>query len=96
MEVRVLCNLICRDGQSTTCQNLRYISVQSNEDPWTAGQELVKQGLISTERVPVNHLDQWRIPYLTKLLDSQQQAKYVADEQKMDNLNQLIHSLVRG
>ena len=95
-EIRVLCNLICRDSQSTTAKNLKFIGNLSKQDLWTVGQEALKETLVSNQRVSVSDQDKWRIPYLRSLLEKYQLAQFQAEEPQMNAISQLIFSLAKG
>ena len=48
---------------------------------------------MDTERVEVPLGDEWRIPYLHRLLAESLEARYSADTDNEKKLTQLIHSL---
>ena len=97
MEVRVLCNLVAKDLQSTTAKNVKLIEDLTNhQDICTATQESIREALITSERVTVSPQDEWRTPYLSSLLSQYQEAKSISDDGLMEYLNSLICSLAIG
>ena len=59
MEVRVLCNLVAKDLQSTTAKNVKLIEDLTNhQDICTATQESIREALITSERVTVSPQDE--------------------------------------
>ena len=95
-EVRILCNIVSRDLRSTTASNLKLIADRSNADPWVSSHQSVKDGLIRSEAVEINPIDQWRVRYLRSLLCQYQEARAVCHEQQMEYISSLINSLARN
>ena len=93
-EVRVLANLTARDLRTTTGKNLRAVRVASGLDPWTDSYAKIKDAIIRNEQVEVAAEDQWRIPYLKKLLVLMQDLKAMAMDEAQEELKELIDSLV--
>ena len=73
-------NLVSRDVQSTTGSNLRMIEDITGLSAWNSGQDKMKEALRDSETVPVAENDEWRIPYLNKLLGYKQQLSYLGEE----------------
>ena len=92
-EIRVLFNIVSRDLQSTTGKNIRLVKAASGTDPWTASPYKLKEGLAKNELVEIASQDQWRLEYLKSLLRQMQDARHMALEQKMLELQGLIDSL---
>ena len=93
-EVRVLFNLVARDLQSTTAKNLKLVKESSGVDPWTAGPGKLKEALQKNEQVEIPPQNAWRLPYLRSLLMQLQQAKHLAQEDRVKYIQDLIDSLV--
>ena len=67
-EIRTLFNLVSRDLQSTTGQNLNLVKKCSKLDPLLFGAYRIKEMLKENEMVEIDRRDLWRIPYLRSLL----------------------------
>ena len=66
----------------------------SGVDPWTVGTGKLKEGLEKNQLVDIPPQDAWRVTYLRSLLMQVQQAKHLAQEDKVKNIQDLIDSLV--
>ena len=66
-EVALLANLVGRDVQSTTGNNLARIEQETRLNPWAATPIRIKEALTINESV-VPEGDSWRLPLLEKLL----------------------------
>ena len=60
---------------------------------WTAKQVEVKDALALEETVEVPAQDQWRIPYLCKLLSDRSQAYFEGRDEDVNTLTMYIDSL---
>lgn len=95
-EVQVLALLFGRDVKSTIGRNLRYIQEETNLNPWNCSQSKLKATLIERNWVGVPPMDNWRLPYLCKLLTQRREAFNMAMEEEEERLSDLIDSLVRN
>ena len=93
-EVRVLANLASRDLMSTTGKNIRTVGEASGLHPWEVSSAKAKAALRTRELVEVLPQDMWRIGYLVSLLRQLQESVHQAMEEKTDQLQKLIDSLV--
>ena len=90
-EVATLAYLVSRDVQSTTGANLRLIEQEAGLSVWNASQEKLKDAIQQKERVPVDDREQWRIPFLSKLLGRRQELSYLGED--IEEISDLINSL---
>ena len=94
-EVRVLFNLVARDLQCTTAKNLKLVENSAGVDPWTAGPGKLKEELEKNQLVDIPPQDAWKLSYLRSLLMQLQQAKHLAQEDRVKYTQDLIDSLVK-
>ena len=64
-EVQLLANIVSRDAQSKTKQNVKYIERLTKLSAWDYSKERIAENLKKKE---VPGLDYWRLPFLKKLL----------------------------
>jgi hypothetical protein len=93
-EVSVLANLVSRDLLTTTGKNLRTVRDATNLDPWQASPAKLKEALSASEMVEVPEADEWRVEYLCTLLRQREEARFLANEERLLDLGDLINSLV--
>ena len=62
-----MANLVSRDIQSTTGTNLKLVESSSGLSAWEASQVKLKEAIRKKEKVTVEDIDLWRIPYLANL-----------------------------
>ena len=74
-----------------TGRNLRLLRDETGLDPWTASAASLKKELNKGQDVPIG--EEWRIPYLGKLLEQRQAAHYGGYEDEEKRLAELIDSL---
>ena len=86
-----LANLVSRDVQSTTGGNLRLIEQETGLSAWNASQDKLKEAFKQKERVHVEDREQWRIPFLSKLLGCRQELSYLGED--TEEISDLINSL---
>ena len=82
-----MANLMGRDLRSVTGWNLRLLKNETGLDPWTTSAASLKKELNKGQDVPIG--EEWRIPYLEKLLEQRNAAhygKYVEDEKRLIKL----------
>ena len=63
-------------------------------DPMNYGGQRIKDELRTALKAEVPPTDQWRLPFLEKLLARRTEAFYSGDCDKYHETNELIHSLV--
>ena len=95
-EVQVVARLAARDVRTNMGSNLRVLWEESGLDPWTSSKSLMRDRLRVSDRVEVPEADLWRIDYLRKLMDAQQEAYYDNDDDKFLQTTDLIESLVKN
>ena len=83
-----------RDIRSTCGRTLQYIREITGLDPWTAPLGRLKAALAAQETVEVDAQDRWRISYLWSLLSQRGEAHYLAQDDQVERLTDLINSLV--
>ena len=94
-EVRVLCNFVARDMQTTAAKNIKFVETQSGTDLWTVVPGKLKQALHSNQVVDIPRQDEWMVSYLGSLLRQLMEAKYQVQEERTTRIQDLIDSLVR-
>ena len=87
-----MANLMGRNIRSVTGRNLRLIKDETGLDPWTASAASLKNEL-EKGRPDIPNGEEWRIPYLEKLLEQRQAAHYGGFEEEEMRLAALIDSL---
>ena len=92
-EVTVMAGLAGRDVRTTTGGNLRLLRELSGLDPWVFGSSRLKEELVKSETREVPALDQWRVPYLSSLLERRQVLHYQGDIDREKELSDLVDSL---
>ena len=90
----MLALLGARDIRSSLGSNLALIREMTGLDPWVAGRGQLRAALESVETREVPSQDEWRAPYLQKLLEARLVAHYRAEEEEEEKLQGLIRSLV--
>ena len=92
-EVRVMAGLAGRNLGTTTGRNLRLVSELSGLDPWIASSEKIKEQLLIQDKADIPLTDQWRVPYLSSLLEKRQSLHYQGEEEGAQEVTKLIDSL---
>ena len=89
-EVRILSELVGRDAMSTTGRNISMLARETGFNPWCSSPKMISDTL-SASVAPVPPQDEWRLPYLAKLL----QQRYLLKSQALDTkaITKLIDSL---
>ena len=93
-EVTVVALLAARDKRSSIGANLAVVSELTKLDPWVSSIGELRNSLEEADRAKIPDRDEWRIPYLRKLLSALLEAKYSADSAEEERLQSLITSLV--
>ena len=86
-----MANLVSRDIQSTTGLNLNLVESASGLSAWDTSQEKLREATIMKEEVIVEEGEQWRIVYLSKLLQQRQELEYAGED--VEEITSLINSL---
>ena len=92
-EVSVMANIVSRDIQTTTGSNLRMVEEASGLSAWDSNPDMLREAIRSKEMVQVGNQEQWRIPYLNKLLGQRQELSYLGLDQEKARVDELIDSL---
>ena len=79
--------------RTTTGRNLRLLRELSGLDPWVFGSARLKEELVKFEMKEVPPLDQWRVPYLSSLLERRQVLHYQGDIEGEQELSDLVDSI---
>ena len=93
-EVQIVSRLAARDMRSTLRSNLALLREETGLDPWIVSPAHLRRELISAETSSIPAEDQWRVPYLKKLLDQRNSAYYCGEQEREEHLQKLIDSLV--
>ena len=88
-----MANLVGRDLRSTTGRNLAHLQDCSGLDPWVFGSDRLKVEVTTKEAVDIPAVDEWRIPYLRKLLEQRQMLHYMGDKEGKESVTILVESL---
>ena len=97
-EVNIMARLVVKDIRTTTAKNIRVLERETGGLSWssTAG-EIRKMLLKRAEVIP--NADQWRLPYLTKLLEQRDTLVYNGEGEECEELvrvKELLDSLCRS
>ena len=92
-EVAVLARLVSRDIRTTTGTNIRVVEEASALSIWDCCQDKLRDAIRRKEQVEVEANDEWRIPYLNKLLAQRQELDYLGQEVEKTMVDDLINSL---
>ena len=87
-EVRVLASIADKDVGSTMSKNLRNIQLEFNMCPWSNTGHAFKK---LYKDYPVPEEDNWRLPYLRKLLE--QRRDMMICEEDTSTITSLVDSL---
>ena len=87
-EIMVVANIVARDVRSTTGFNVAMLERETGLSPWDVSPARFKEAF---PPVPVPEQDEWRVPYLGKLL----KERYIMENnmQDTDMITELIDSL---
>ena len=78
-EVSVLVHIVARDIRTNTGSNLQLIKNSTGFDPWCCSSQQVKIAL-GEVLVDMASSDQWRLPYLSKLLEERGELHYQGED----------------
>ena len=92
-EVQVLARLAARDIRSSVGSNLALIGQETGLDAWSASPGELRAKLLEKEQLTVPPEDEWRIPYLRKLLEQRRFAFYRGDDKETKMCQNLIDSI---
>ena len=87
-EVRLLCNMVARDRNSNTADNLKYIEELSKLSPWSYSGSKIKDNM-PVKKTP--ECEKWRIGLLDTLLTMRTQKHHLNTD--TSRLNAMIDSL---
>ena len=88
-----MANLAGRDIRSTSGRNLALVKECSGLDPWAYGSARLKVELAKGELVDVPPTDQWKVRYLSDLLEQRQILHYMGVNEGGNTVTELIDSL---
>ena len=84
-----------RPTVTVTAKDFKLVSeAAAGLDPWTAGPVKLKEALQRNQLVSTPPQDAWKLPYLRSLLRQLQEAKYLVQEDRVKQTQNLIDSLV--
>ena len=85
--------LLARDKRSTLAKNIDYVEKVTGQDAWVASPQLVCSIVVERETVAPNEEDEWRLPYLAKLLEQRVQLHTLGMSEEEERVQELINSL---
>ena len=85
-----MANMMGRDMQSCTGLNLAYLREETGLDPWSCASKQVRVAMENRLAV-VPRLDQWRLPFLARLLVERGERYYQCED--TDLLTEQIDAL---
>ena len=91
-EAETLARMASRDIRTTLGSNLAHIRTETGLNPWEFGGERMKMELIKYNSSEVCENDEWRIGFLSKLLN-QRLFEYYDGSQDCKELDGMINSL---
>ena len=83
-EVRLIASISAQDKSSTTGINVAKIANETGLNPWTTTPAAIRQALLERED-DVPERDQWRLPYLEKLLNTRYEMELSLQDTKPIN-----------
>ena len=89
-EVRLLSELVGRDASSTTGRNLIMLEQETGVSSWSSSPRQVSD-ILSAVVTPVPEQDEWRLPYLQKLLT--ERYKLNAEAKDTQDISFIIDNL---
>jgi hypothetical protein len=92
-EVAVMANIVGRDIRSTTGSNLKLLEESSGLDLWVFDSSRIKVELGQRDIIDVPEQAQWRIKYLSRLLEQRQNHHYLGEVEQVKQMTDLIESL---
>ena len=92
-EVSVMAGLAGRDIRSTTGSNMRLLGDMTGLVAEKFGSARLKEELMKKELVEVPPTDQWRVRYLSSLLEQRQRHHYSGNKGAEEEMTALIDSL---
>ena len=87
-DVRLLEELVGKDATSITGRNISKLWQETGVNPWIASPSEIRSKI---ERTAVPEIDEWRLPYLQKLLLRRYEMESNLEDTK--NINNLIDEL---
>ena len=90
IEVSGLAHIVARDVRTTTGMNLHHVQEMTGLDPWNCMGGQVRK-VLDEKLVELPVQDEWRLPYLGRLLEQRGQKYYLVED--TDELTELIDSL---
>ena len=78
---------------TTTGSNIKMLEEAAGLCAWDSCQEKLRNAIRMKEMTVVEDSDQWRIPYLSKLLGQRQELGYMGEELEKTRKDDLINSL---
>ena len=92
-EVRTVALLCACDMRTTTGRNIHLVEEASGLSVWSSTTAQVRRAIMQKETVGVALEDQWRVPYLGRLLEQRLQFHYNGDKENETRVQTLIDSL---
>ena len=76
-EVRILARIVSQDKRSVTRLNIEYVTKLSGLSPWDFNKSRIVGAL---QKCEVKECDQWRLPFLTKLIEQRSYKLHIVEE----------------
>ena len=91
-EVQVMARLAARDMTTQLGRNLELVREITGLNPRNDPLFKIKRKLVELDFVEVPAQDKWRVPYLCSLIHARREATYMASDEDISRLNELIDS----
>lgn len=92
-EVRTVVMLAARDQRTTTGRNVRLVENMSGLSVWNSTTKQMRAALRQREKVTVPVEDEWRLPYLRRLLEQHHHHHFRGETAAETEIQELIDSL---
>ena len=87
-EVTIMARLVVKDVRTTTAKNIKVLEREAGGLSWgSTTREIRKELFKKVEDIPVT--DQWRLPYLTKLLEQRDVMTYNGEGEESEELTRV-------
>ena len=92
-EIRTAALLADRDMRSTLGRNISLVEEETGQDAWTVSSKLVRAVMMEKETVTPTPRDEWRLPYLTRLMEERELLKTEGRKEEQERIQELIDCL---
>ena len=92
-EIQVAARISARDVRRNLGSNVRYLQDMTGWNPWDSTKREIKETMRTEEMVHVSVEDEWRLPYLQRILLERMTAHFQSNQEEEERLQSLINSL---